>query len=590
MKKNFIVELYFATLALIFGFVASGQLLGFLKLYTFWLAIPFSLIVAAACFYLLNKFAYPFLAGIVENPQRVRAPKTASILVAICSVLILLVVLLLPLLIWPFSSINRELIWDAGLYHLPKAAQMIVSGSSWDLSIAYGEYPYGFESLMAGALLLNNSGYLLGAAHALILLFFVLSLYLLVERFSLIPSAYNFFFVVFLVASYDLVRFIDSNPFSLFRILAFTIGKNDFFLAAAMMAFLLFSPVATGKKSNIYSLWGLTIAGFLVLTTKPNGFLLLGFVWVIVLWLEIRSLMRKEQTIKRFWTNWMAVILVNGVGILWAVRNLIVEGRVVSAETLEIQKYSIIANLTNPYLLHYLDLKIKISLALLLILLVLLFFWKRVNWMIPASMLVLLVSFAITPASAFWGSVDRPAEIAWRLGAYVIAFEAPLIFLLVSPLYEWIKTSRHSVIKNALDWLIPIFALGFCVLGLYQNYSRIIPDPNNTRVLFDQFDHSVGVNGYFSAYDYIHKNVSHSVVWVENGMPYYVFGSPITNSISRMRQPDYYVFFSTPWINQKGFPATIETKEWQDHWTLVYSDSEGRVYRNNELGNVTNGN
>jgi hypothetical protein len=42
------------------------------------------------------------------------------------------------------------------------------------------------------------------------------------------------FFAVFLVASFDLIRSISSNPFQVLRVQAFAIGKNDFFLAAAV--------------------------------------------------------------------------------------------------------------------------------------------------------------------------------------------------------------------------------------------------------------------------------------------------------------------------------------------------------------------
>jgi hypothetical protein len=57
--------------------------------------------------------------------------------------LLLVAVLALPLALWPYDAINEQLTWDAGLYPCPRRA-LLVGHSSWDLSIAYGEYPLGY--------------------------------------------------------------------------------------------------------------------------------------------------------------------------------------------------------------------------------------------------------------------------------------------------------------------------------------------------------------------------------------------------------------------------------------------------------------
>jgi hypothetical protein len=79
------------------------------------------------------------------------------------------------------------------LYHLPKAAELVVNHSAWDFTIDYGEYPWGYESLIAFSLAISRSGMLIGLIHALIALLFALSLFFLAARFSKIPRGLLFF-------------------------------------------------------------------------------------------------------------------------------------------------------------------------------------------------------------------------------------------------------------------------------------------------------------------------------------------------------------------------------------------------------------
>ncbi len=121
--------------------------------------------------------------------------------------------------------------------------------------------------------------------QALILLFFILSFFLITNLYSRIPASFLFFIVVFITASYDIIRLTSMNPFMIFRIMAFTIGKNDFFLAAAMIAFIFFAPIGPDKKN--YNLIGLALTSMLIASTKPNGFPLLAFIWAFILFYEI---------------------------------------------------------------------------------------------------------------------------------------------------------------------------------------------------------------------------------------------------------------------------------------------------------------
>lgn len=182
----------------------------------------------------------------------------------------------------------------------------------------------------------------------------------------------------------------------------------------------------------------------------------------------------------------------------------------------------------------------------------------------------------ITPATLFFGADgDEDAIIFWRLGFYLLVFLIPIIFVLLDPVLVKILLPKNKVIH----WLM---AAGFTVISLtasVQNYSRIMPDKANAIVLKDQYASPVGVDGYHSAYDYIRRNVSDSVVWVENGLPFLIYGDPLTNSSTRLREADYQVFLQTNWNGTGGYPAYIDSVGWKAEWEEVYADPEGRVYK-----------
>lgn len=107
---------------------------------------------------------------------------------------------------------------------------------------------------------------------------------------------------------------------------------------------------------------------------------------------------------------------------------------------------------------------------------------------------------------------------------------------------------------------------------------RIELKAKNLIVLHDTNTTSVGVDGYFSAYDYTQKNVHHSVVWVENGYPFYLYDPDLTNTVSRQTPADYYVFIKDSLVKKNAFPEYITQKDWLQRWQLVYDDGNGKVF------------
>jgi hypothetical protein len=101
--------------------------------------------------------------------------------------------------------------------------------------------------------------------------------------------------------------------------------------------------------------------------------------------------------------------------------------------------------------------------------------------------------------------------------------------------------------------------------------------------LTERWRQPVGVNGYHSVYDYVRRNIEDSVIDVQSGPLYYLYGADFSNTLLIDGHPlgidldierpeaDYTVVF--------GSPEFLNTPEWEATWLLVYEDGRGRVYQ-----------
>lgn len=566
MTYRLLERTFLLLLSLIYGVMAAGQFLGFTNLYYPWLVLSLSLILAGIAFLLYRRFNRDF--------QFIQTKETAvphsrwldgAFLASGLAVFFLLI--FYPLLHWPSSPITMELPWDAGLYHFPKAIEMIVTHSSWDLSIAYGEYPFGYETLIAAAFLINRAGLLVGVVHALIALFLLLAMWLLTARRTRVPAALIMMLVVFLLVSKQMFPLL-SNPWWMFWPQVTLIGKNDALLAAAILAVLAFTPFS--KKSSFAPL-GLAVASMVAISIKPNAAIVLLFAWFAMLFFLWRAKQLRSMVKQLLWS---AVLMAPGG--LWMVRNLIVQGSLFSADSLRISAWSISSNLTNPYFYNHIPRLLYLVLGVIAVSLLVSIFRRSLRFDVLAA-LVLLVSFAITPATAFFGSSEVPTQVAWRfslaLMAYLLILLLALFDPLILPVYRWIARRKLFAVPAALL----VAALG--VWALWDQRDLLESFPENGIVLQDQYRASVGVDGYYSAYDYVQQNVHDSVVIIENGLPYYLYDKALTNSVTRSRSADYIVYLQTPWINDGGYPDELSLPAWSQTWGLIYEDAEGRVYQ-----------
>jgi hypothetical protein len=567
MKHKPVLWIFGIVLCTFYGVIASGQILGFTRLYEPFLAIPLSIVLAGVIFYFYIRKSNQFFDSFdhtIEIQQNTGL--TAAFLITGLLVYILLV--FFPLVHWPYSPISIEIPWDAGVYHFPKAAEMISTGSAWDLSISYGEYPFGYESLIAMSLLLNRSGFLIGTVHALISLYLLLSLGLLISQRTRIPRAPILFMLGILFLGTQLAPNFESNIWWVFWPQITLIGKNDVFLAAALLAVLLHTPIS---RQGPFFPFGLAVASMVALSIKPTAGVVVLFSWLVMLIFMWRAKLPRSS-----WNQLLLSGLIIFPGILWAIRNLVAQGALFSTDSSVLASWSIVNNLSNPYFYENIPQHLYIIISIISLAGLVSVFKRSLRFEL-VSVFVLLVTFALTPASAFFGSTQERAQIGWRFALALLAYILVIMMAVLEPIinrvYRWIAQTNY--VAATLAFIVLVFG-GWCV---WTQRDLLATYPKNEIVLHDQYRQPVGVGGYYSAYDFVQKNVHHSIVIIENGYSYYLYDPGFTNSITRSRTPDYYVWLQTPWINGGGYPDTLNQSDWLQTWQLVYEDTQGRVYK-----------
>ena len=582
--ERFLTITFVVLICLIFGVVISGQILGFLKLYKPILVIACTLLFTGVSLFIFFRvgglnFLYSFF-NTSEKTSRINDLLTAALYIG--GIILFVLLFFIPLVLWPYSPVNDTLTWDAGLYHFPKAIEMYKSGSAWDLSIAYGDYPFGYESLLGFTLCLTNSEVLFGSVHAIIALFFLLSLWLLAKRYTKISSAVIFFLCNLLLLS-GLLK-IDSNIWWIYKYLIFTIGKNDLFLGACTLALILFAPIGIPSNRRRMFTPGVAMISMITLSTKPNGFIIVVFIWLVIVIVWLKDSRTRQHM--RFHLQALTIsMLITAPGLLWILRNLIATKAIFSSDFARLQSRSIASNLTNPYFYNHIEVAVFILISIMVIAIAMILWRTRMSWTLVATYLILIISFSIGGPTAFVGSTQEPSLISWRFGVNLLAYAFLLLLVFFDPIMNWI----YQWILSHLFLKITCIALVITICGVitWQEHSVLRYNPQGIRTLQDQFYENVGAQGYYSAYDYVRKNIRNSIIFVENGLPYYVYGPEFTNSVSRQESADYLVVFQTDWSSSDysvlGYSDLYETQDWNSNWTLIYQDSQGRVYQRSEL-------
>jgi hypothetical protein len=575
MIEEFLQKTYFGVISFLYSIILAGSILGVVGLYKF----PFVLMIVIFCTPMIYFLIFRSRENIEFHSRELK--KTPRIFssdnfIYYFSFVIILLLILVPIIRWPNSFAGDWFPWDAGKYHFPKAVEMVQSGSANDMTIAYSEYPFGYESLLSFCILLTGDTVLFGWMHAIINVFFILSFWLLARRVTKINSSTLLFIVTLLILSNYFFQIF--NLWQVFQPEVTTVGKNDLFLAASLLAviYLFPHPRIIQSSDRIYSQIG--IVGMISLSIKPNAIFILAPLWIF-LGIEILANAVKNgfETQKLTITTFIFSSFLMLPGMAWLFRNLVITKNIFSDYVLVASEWSMAANLTNPFFYNYISKNLWFIVILLVLMVYLSINHAKYRW-VSRIFLLLFIGFIFTPVSAFFLRTDVPATINWRFGEAMLVYVFIVILLLTSEMVlkiNWVKKHRSLFAKMR----VPIFFVISVALIWSQAYI-LQKKPENKIILKDQFRDSVGVNGYHSVYDYVQKNVRNSVVWVENGLPFYAYGPDFSNSVSRQTSADYIIVIKTDWFGDGGLqiPRYFDPEHWEDIYSIEYEDSQGIIF------------
>jgi len=576
---RFLYRLSGFLLCFFFAGVYTAQVLGLAGIYRAWGVFPLTLALTGLALWLY--FRHDGGRFFESFPQEMDFPRWLNLLLYGLGLGLFLLLVAYPVAAWPYSTVSETLHWDAGAYHFPKAVELYKHGHVWDLSIPYGEFPFGYEAMLAFALLLAGKETFFGALHALIALLVFLTLWLLGRRYTRLPGGLLLFVVAGIFLSESLV--VKGNPFYIFLDQADMIGKNDLFLAMGVLAALVHAPLGREASSSRLHFPGLVFATLLVLATKPAGMFVVTPLWFPVIWGWVKS-WRELRRLPWQEVALAAVLIIPGG--LWVVRNLIVIGTIFPEGVWVMNEWSMANNLTNPFFYQHLPRNLIFLMGMLGVTW-LFTLWKGVpGWRISLAFSILVVAFFFTPESGFQKTTQEPTRTAWRLGIAVVGYEVVVILTLLSG-------AVNRILKWAdRQWLGRAGLAGAAIvltLGLVWNArGRLALNPFNEIVLRDEFRQPVGVDGYHSAYDYVQRNIRNSVIEITGGVFYYMYGPGFTNTPTKLQyplgradrvvhpEPEYQV------IIPHGDPFD-PSAEWRARWKLIYQDPEGLVFIRRDL-------
>jgi hypothetical protein len=591
MPKPFL--LFCILLALFYGIVLAGQVLGFFGVFSLLPAALLGGLSAAAVFGLLQRGANGrFLSSL--RPHRAELPLSRRYdwLLYVAGLALFLLIAFLPTWRWPHSGVYRDLEWDAGVYHFPKAISLYTSGSVWDFSVPFAEYPYGYESLLAFAMALSGGESLYGPLHAMISAFFLLTLWLIGRRWTRVRDSLLFFSLCMLISSGSLLH--TGNPWWIFDTLTWSIGMNDLFLSSFLLAAFLFAPFDRDPPPHPTHRYGLSAVSMLALSTKPNALLIIGPLWLLSGIWHYRSASSPEGIQQPWsWRTPLPYLAIMLPGVLWPLRNLAILGTLFTPKILRLSAGSVINNLTNPYFYRFIP-RTFLGVTLILALAILGALWKKRP---PRKLALFLglsyLSLALTPAAAFLKDLQTPTIIRWRFGIPLLSITLFVLLIALEPAVA--RVLRLLSVRPPLRWAATLGVILVISFSIWQSRGRLKVPDDPTRVLRDQYDHPVGTAGYYSAYDYVRRNITHSIVEVRNGLDFYIYGPGYTNKPAGLRsppvigggvdlaEPDYMLLICTAWWgNERECPANFTSERFRARWRLIYVDREARLYQRRE--------
>ncbi len=570
---HFLLRLYGIILCILFGIITAAGLVSFGSVYQPLPVLIATFVTTSIALYFYFRHDNGWFAAVF--PAQVH-PQSRLFWSAIGVALVLLIsVFLFRLVNYPLSAAGNVIPGDAISYHFLKAMELIRTGTLWNVAHLYGEYPIGYESLIAFGLLFTGSWQFAGIIHSLILLLLILSIYLLLRRYTHLPDALLFLISVALFFYPDLYS------------QALIVGKNDLFLAATILGAILHSPLALRGQSNACHPLGLALLTSMSMATKPGGIWILAFLWllVVIYWGQAYRAGKAQQYLDI--RHFVLAIGLMFPGGLWVIRNYSLMGRFFSPEVSSFFAGSIFANLANLRLYTSgLESYALIGLSLWIFALVI-FLALFVPLPLTLLLIVMIGAFMITPLSAFHTTAQVTVHIEWRYTTHLFF----ILLILVIARFETLLKKFVTFAMQHQRIFTAMLITGCCgILAILNPTELLALNPDNALKLRDPYSETVGVNGYHSVYDYVQHEIQNAVIFSHGAEPFYLYNptQPTNQIIGHTRhplgmpdlialpEPDFLVYIPENLPGEARDPFIFVS----DYaWELVYEDSRGAVYQ-----------
>lgn len=571
MLRRIVLGVYALLLGAMFGVVWSAQVLGFLGLYTLPAALLLTIIVSAFAIAAYRRVGHEWFAEMAT----IAAPHPWNVLNAsllLAALGLLLVVFLFRMVAWPYSELGFSVPPDFFDYHAVRVIDLGYSGTMWNLSIPYGQYSNGYESILSFFYLFSSSVQSAGLVQAWIVVLLVLTVALLLLRYARFPlelglaSAVGMLFLPMLYGQVLLV------------------GKNDVMLSTMVLIFILHAPVGAGKRGP--HILGMAYATMIAIATKATGVTLLAPLWVLLLWRWWNAYRAGKAVPFLHPLVFVLSLLLMFPGGLWVIRNYLMMGRLVSPEIESFSVTTIAANLGNPLLYTSGDesMWLLLGAAAALVVFLLVLFTRRIGWELALVWAAMVAAFAITPLGAFHTPLSTTLHVEWRYALHLPMLGAVFLLAVIAPLL--LRLYEATLQRRTLRYL----ASGFVLLGAV--WGLILLEPANlfslsaqrARILTEQHPPRPDAP-YDSIIEYAQSEITEGTVYVANIPWYYLLitspGLTLQQTVSfplglppleEPSAPDYAVLHRRA-VNHGVVPP--QGYEWE----LIYEDDTGQVYR-----------